>query len=141
MTGPPGRCAARTARPVDNCLAEDLETGGHLWAREPARTRSADVILSTGAGTPGQLHGPRSLKLPREEDARAQMPDWLHPESLVAVGDWHLHPSAGSGTPSQADIDMTRQVLAALAQVNITVHDHIIVGRNRHASFKTQKLI
>ena len=52
----------------------------------------------------------------------------------------HNHPS-GDPTPSQADIEMTRQVIAALAQVNITVHDHIIVGRNRHASFKSQKLI
>ena len=31
----------------------------------------------------------------------------------------HNHPS-GDPTPSQADIDMTRQVVAALAQVNIT---------------------
>src|SRR4249920_2755137 len=45
------------------------------------------------------------------------------------------HPS-GDPTPSQADIDMTRQVIGALAQVNISVHDHIIVGRNRHTSFK-----
>ena len=52
----------------------------------------------------------------------------------------HNHPS-GDPTPSQADIDMTRQVIGALAQVNISVHDHIIVGRNRHTSFKTQRLI
>jgi DNA repair protein RadC len=52
----------------------------------------------------------------------------------------HNHPS-GDPTPSQADIDMTRQVSSALAQVNVTVHDHIIVGRHRHTSFKTQKLI
>ena len=52
----------------------------------------------------------------------------------------HNHPS-GDPTPSQADIDMTRQVVGALAQVNISVHDHIIVGQNRHTSFKTQRLI
>jgi DNA repair protein RadC len=52
----------------------------------------------------------------------------------------HNHPS-GDPTPSQADIDMTRQVVGALAQVNIAVHDHIVVGKNRHASFKTQRLI
>jgi DNA repair protein RadC len=52
----------------------------------------------------------------------------------------HNHPS-GDPTPSQLDIDMTRQVTAALSQINITVHDHIIVGKNRHTSFKTQKLI
>jgi DNA repair protein RadC len=52
----------------------------------------------------------------------------------------HNHPS-GDPTPSQADIEMTRQVTAALSQVNITVHDHIVIGKNRHTSFKTQKLI
>jgi DNA repair protein RadC len=52
----------------------------------------------------------------------------------------HNHPS-GDPTPSQADIDMTRQVIGALAQVGIAVHDHIIVGKNQHTSFKTQRLI
>jgi DNA repair protein RadC len=51
----------------------------------------------------------------------------------------HNHPS-GDPTPSQADIEMTRQVVNALAQVGITVHDHIIVGKNRHTSFRTQRL-
>jgi DNA repair protein RadC len=52
----------------------------------------------------------------------------------------HNHPS-GDPTPSRADIDMTRQVVSALAQVSVTVHDHIVVGKNRHLSFKTQQLI
>lgn len=52
----------------------------------------------------------------------------------------HNHPS-GDPTPSQADIDMTQQVVAALAQVGIAVHDHIVVGKNRHASFRALKLI
>lgn len=71
---------------------------------------------------------------PREVVKRALE---LGASALIMV---HNHPS-GDPTPSQADIDMTRQVVAALSQVNITVHDHIIVGRNRHTSFKTQKLI
>jgi DNA repair protein RadC len=36
---------------------------------------------------------------------------------------------------------MTKQVVAALGQVGIAVHDHIIVGKNRHTSFRTQKLL
>ena len=52
----------------------------------------------------------------------------------------HNHPS-GDPTPSQADIDMTRQVGAALAQVDIALHDHVIVGKNRHTSFRTQRLM
>jgi DNA repair protein RadC len=31
--------------------------------------------------------------------------------------------------------------VGALAQVSIAVHDHIIVGKNRHSSFRTQRLI
>ncbi len=52
----------------------------------------------------------------------------------------HNHPS-GDPTPSRADLDMTKQVVAALAAVGITVHDHVIVGKNKHTSFKTQRLI
>ena len=71
---------------------------------------------------------------PREVVKRALE---LGASALIMV---HNHPS-GDPTPSQADVEMTRQVVAALAQVNITVHDHIIVGKNRHASLKTQKLM
>jgi DNA repair protein RadC len=52
----------------------------------------------------------------------------------------HNHPS-GDPTPSKPDIEMTRQVVAGLAAVSITVHDHIIVGKNRHTSFKASGLI
>lgn len=52
----------------------------------------------------------------------------------------HNHPS-GDPTPSPQDIDMTRQVIAALKQVGIKLHDHIVVGKNRHASLRSQKLI
>ncbi len=52
----------------------------------------------------------------------------------------HNHPS-GDPTPSKPDIEMTRQVVTALAAVHITVHDHVIVGKNRHTSFKSAGLI
>jgi DNA repair protein RadC len=52
----------------------------------------------------------------------------------------HNHPS-GDPTPSPDDIEMTKRVAVALAQVGITVHDHIIVGKNRHTSFRTCKLL
>lgn len=52
----------------------------------------------------------------------------------------HNHPS-GDPTPSTADIDMTRKIVEAGEKLNVTVHDHIIVGRNGHASFKGLKLI
>ena len=52
----------------------------------------------------------------------------------------HNHPS-GDPTPSRADIDMTKQVVTALGAVGVTVHDHIIVGKNQHTSFKSQRLL
>jgi DNA repair protein RadC len=52
----------------------------------------------------------------------------------------HNHPS-GDPTPSQADIEMTRQVLAALQAVEIQLHDHVVVGKNRHTSFRSSRLI
>jgi DNA repair protein RadC len=52
----------------------------------------------------------------------------------------HNDPS-GDQNPSRADIEMTKQVVQALGAVGITVHDHVIVGKNRHTSFKSQRLI
>ena len=52
----------------------------------------------------------------------------------------HNHPS-GDPTPSKADIDMTKQVIRALDSVDITVHDHVIVGRNEFLSFRAKGLI
>jgi DNA repair protein RadC len=52
----------------------------------------------------------------------------------------HNHPS-GDPTPSQADISMTKKIMGALEKINILVHDHIIVGRDGHASLKQLQLI
>lgn len=52
----------------------------------------------------------------------------------------HNHPS-GDPTPSQADIQMTKSIVDIAAPLGISVHDHIIVGKNGHASLKGMKLI
>jgi len=52
----------------------------------------------------------------------------------------HSHPS-GDPTPSQADIQMTKAIVDIASQLGISVHDHIIVGKNGHASLKGLKLI
>ena len=48
----------------------------------------------------------------------------------------HNHPS-GDPTPSQDDIDMTREVAAAAEKLGIAVHDHIVIGRKGHASLRS----
>jgi DNA repair protein RadC len=52
----------------------------------------------------------------------------------------HNHPS-GDPTPSRADIDMTNLVVEAARPLGVVVHDHIVVGRQGHASFKALRLI
>jgi DNA repair protein RadC len=52
----------------------------------------------------------------------------------------HNHPS-GDVTPSRADIEMTRAVREAVKAVGISLHDHLVVGRGRHASFKSLGLL
>ena len=52
----------------------------------------------------------------------------------------HNHPS-GDPTPSQADIAMTLEIASVAKPLGIAVHDHIIVGKDGHASLKGLKLI
>jgi DNA repair protein RadC len=60
--------------------------------------------------------------------------------SATAVILVHNHPS-GDPTPSRADIQMTQQIVAVAQPLGISVHDHIIVGKEGHASLKGLKLI
>jgi DNA repair protein RadC len=55
--------------------------------------------------------------------------------SAAAVILVHNHPS-GDPTPSSADFEMTRQVAEAGKALRISVHDHLIVGREGVASLK-----
>ncbi|MFC2952862.1 DNA repair protein RadC [Marinicaulis aureus] len=52
----------------------------------------------------------------------------------------HNHPS-GDPTPSRADVDMTNQIVKAAAALNIRVHDHLVIGHEQHASFKSLGLL
>jgi DNA repair protein RadC len=47
----------------------------------------------------------------------------------------HNHPS-GDPTPSKGDVEMTRQLAAALRTIDVILHDHVIVGRNREVSLR-----
>ena len=71
---------------------------------------------------------------PREVVRRALT---LHASSVIMV---HNHPT-GDPAPSKADIEMTRLVRDALKTVNITLLDHLIIGRKGHSSFKSMSLL
>ena len=68
---------------------------------------------------------------PREIAKRALE---LNASALILV---HNHPS-GDPTPSQSDIDMTTQVQRACQALDLTLHDHLIIGKERELSFRAQ---
>jgi DNA repair protein RadC len=71
---------------------------------------------------------------PREVVKRA-----LHHEAsaLILV---HNHPS-GDPKPSRDDIEMTKEIRAAAEPLGITIHDHLVIGRKGHASFRSLGLL
>jgi DNA repair protein RadC len=61
----------------------------------------------------------------------------LSASSLILV---HNHPS-GDPTPSKADIAMTREIVTAARALGIALHDHLVIGRFGHSSFKSLGLL
>ena len=87
----------------------------------------ADEVQSTGTIDHTPVY-------PREIVKRALE---LGASAIILV---HNHPS-GDPTPSKADILMTREIADAAHALKIAVHDHLVVGRSGHASFKALGLL
>ena len=86
----------------------------------------ADEIMNRGTVDHAPVY-------PREIMRRALE---LSSKAVILV---HNHPS-GDPNPSQADIDMTKAVVAAGKPLQISVHDHLVVGREGVESFKARGL-
>lgn len=71
---------------------------------------------------------------PREVAKRALE---LNASAVILV---HNHPS-GDPTPSREDITMTARVMAACEAIDVTVHDHIVVGKTCEVSFRATGLL
>ena len=95
-----------------------LDKGNHLIADEQQQTGTVD-------------HTP---VYPREVVKRALE---LSATAVILV---HNHPS-GDPSPSRADIEMTRAIVEVARPLGIAVHDHLIVGKDGHASLKALKLM
>jgi DNA repair protein RadC len=95
-----------------------LDKRNHLIADEAQQTGTVD-------------HTP---VYPREVVKRALE---LSATALILV---HNHPS-GDPTPSHADIQMTQTIIDVARPLGIAVHDHIVVGKEGHTSFKSLRLI
>lgn len=87
----------------------------------------SDEVLSRGTVNHTPVY-------PREVVKRALL---LNVSALILV---HNHPS-GDPTPSRADIEMTRELKGAATALDLELHDHIIIGHGRHASFRSLGLI
>ena len=61
----------------------------------------------------------------------------LGASALILV---HNHPS-GSPEPSRADVQITGKIAEAGRLLGITVHDHVIIGKEGHVSLKAKGLI
>ncbi|MDQ2090375.1 RadC family protein [Marimonas arenosa] len=71
---------------------------------------------------------------PREVVKRALE---LNASALILV---HNHPS-GDPAPSSEDIAMTAQIEAAAKALNISLHDHLIIGKSTELSFRSEGLL
>lgn len=61
----------------------------------------------------------------------------LNASALILV---HNHPS-GDPSPSEADVTMTRRIIDAAQVMEITVHDHLIIGKSCELSFRAEGLL
>jgi DNA repair protein RadC len=76
----------------------------------------------------------QSAVFPREIVARAL---GVGATAIILV---HNHPS-GDPAPSDTDITLTHDVIRAMEPLDIVVHDHLIIARTGHTSFKKLGLI
>ena len=61
----------------------------------------------------------------------------LNASALILV---HNHPS-GDPTPSDSDITMTTRIAQGAESMGITIHDHLIIGKSRELSFRSEGLL
>jgi DNA repair protein RadC len=126
------------AKPVIGAWAQLLDYCQAQMAREPIEQFRVlfldrkNVLIADERQNRGTVdHTP---VYPREVVKRALE---LNASALIVV---HNHPS-GDPTPSQADIAMTREIQRAAAAIGIVLHDHLVIGRAGHASFKNLGLL
>ena len=112
---------------VKTALAHEAREQFRVLFLDKRNQMVADEILGRGTVDHAPVY-------PREVVRRALE---LSASAVILV---HNHPS-GDPTPSQADIEMTRQVVEAGRALRITVHDHLVVGRDGVASFKALGLL
>ena len=87
----------------------------------------ADEVMSQGTVD-------RAAVYPREIVRRAL----VHDATAIILA--HNHPS-GDPTPSPQDEQLTKAIVETCRSINVTVHDHLVVGREDVVSFKMLGLL
>ena len=130
-----GAIAARPLLSSWGALIEYLRATMAFSAREEFRVLFLDkrnhLIADEVQGRGTVDHTP---VYPREVARRALA---LSATAIILA---HNHPS-GDPAPSATDVRMTREIVSVLDPLGIIVHDHVILGREGHASLKGLKLI
>ncbi|MCS6855753.1 MAG: DNA repair protein RadC [Elioraea sp.] len=107
-------------------------------AREPVEQVRVLYLDAKNRLKADEVHGRGTVNhtplYPREIVRRALE---LQATALILV---HNHPS-GDPTPSRPDIELTREIREAAALFGIALHDHVIVGNGRVASFRQLGLL
>ncbi|MDC0864908.1 DNA repair protein RadC [Rickettsiaceae bacterium] len=87
----------------------------------------ADEIMATGTIDRAPVYPREIVKKSLYHDAGA----------IILV---HNHPS-GNAKPSHSDIDLTMQIANACEVINVTVHNHVVIGGGDYYSFKSNMLL
>jgi DNA repair protein RadC len=114
------KCHGGTTQPSrepDGALAQRPELTLHDLIR-----LTLDPIQNRGTIGHARVHPRAMVRRALERSAK----------SMIIV---HNH-LIGDPTPSRPDIHMTRQIVEAARALDLSVHDHLIVGRDGVASFK-----
>ncbi len=112
---------------VKTALAHEAREQFRVLFLDKKNQLIADEIMNRGTVDHAPVY-------PREVVRRALE---LSASAVILV---HNHPS-GDPTPSSADVDMTRQIVDAARPLRISIHDHLVAGRDGVASFKALGLM
>lgn len=118
------------SRLIDHCyaaMAREKREQFRVLFLTRANALLADEVQGTGSIDAAPAY-------PREIVARALE---LGAAALILV---HNHPS-GDPQPSEVDVALTREVVAAARPLGIAVHDHVIVARQGYVSLKNAGLM
>ncbi|CAO4169845.1 JAB domain-containing protein [Methylorubrum extorquens] len=144
----------RDVKPLAKALIHRFGSFAEVVSAEPARLMEVEGV-SAGVAADLKLVEAAGRRLARGaiaarpllsswsaliEYLRATMAFSGREEFRVLFLDRRNHPS-GDPAPSGADIRMTREIVSVLDPLGIVVHDHVILGRDGHASLKGLKLI